>query len=77
MYHGNLVGVREVRIENVERLSPLHVRADVEIDGNWSKNALIVKRKGHYAIVVLEGARNREIPMPNSLDDQLEPYFGP
>jgi hypothetical protein len=69
-------GEFEMRIENIERLNPLFIRADVEIGGDWFKNALIAKRKGHYALILLEVHDTREIQVPESLNDQLNPYFG-
>jgi hypothetical protein len=65
-----------MRIENVERLNPLFVRADIETGGERFESVLIAKRKGHYAIVILEGAENREIALPDSFDGLLDSYFG-
>jgi hypothetical protein len=71
------MGDHDVKIENIERLGSAHVMADVEIDGKLTKNTLVARRKRHYAIVILDGAQPREIPVPESLDEQLGQYLGP
>jgi len=65
-----------VRIENIERLNPLFIRADVEIEGSYFEDAIVAKRKGHYAVILFEGRHNHEIPVPESLNEQLNPHFG-
>ncbi len=65
-----------MRIENIERLNPLFVRADVEIEDTYFENVIVAKRKGHYAVILLEGPQSREIPVPEGLNEQLNPHFG-
>ena len=65
-----------MRIENIERLNSLFVRADVEIEGSYFENVMVAKRKGHYAVILLEGPQSHEIPLPESLNEKLNPHFG-
>jgi hypothetical protein len=65
-----------MRIENIGRLNPLFLQADIETGEERFENVLIAKRKEHYAIVMLEGGENREVTLPDSFDDLLDSYFG-
>jgi hypothetical protein len=65
-----------MRIESVERLNPLFLQANIETGGERFENVLIAKRQGHYAIVILAGAENREVVLPDSFDGLLDSYFG-
>ncbi len=69
-------GELRMRIENIERLNPLFVRADVEIGDTYFENVIVAKRKGHYAVILLEGPQSYEIPVPQGLNEQLNPHFG-